>query len=182
MEAIPVEVSPMTDFCIRYPNLIRKDMKIHSSRYLFDKLLSLKTIKWHKILENLGLLVSIYKKRILIIAADGLTKELCIGAYLVAKQVIQLNLNRRSGPLFTALYLKQAATCCKQAYAGVSQSHSLLPVPVSLTRSGYPKIIPSFHRKMIMKKDQKADLLVHIYLSLVFVGLFAWRNGLTDRY
>lgn len=130
--------------------------------------------------KNLGLLVYIYKKIILIIATDGLTKELCIGAYLVAKQVIQLN--RRSGPLFTALYLKQAATCLQQAYAGVSQSHSLLPVPVSLTRSGYPKIIPSFHRKILMKKDQKADLWVHIYLSLVFVGLFAWRNGLTDRY
>lgn len=64
--------------------------------------------------------ISIYKKKILIIATDGLTKELCIGAYLVAKQVIQLN--RRSGPLFTALYLKQAATCCKQAYAGVSRT------------------------------------------------------------
>lgn len=79
-------------------------------------------------------------------------------------------------------FISKTTTCCKQAYAGVSQSHSLLPVPVSLTRSGYPKIIPSFHRKMIMKKDQKADLWVHIYLSLVFVGLFAWRNGLTDRY
>ena len=163
----------MTDFCIRYPNRIRKDMKMHFSRYLVDKSLlrpSNGTRFW------IILLVSL----ILIIATGGLTKELCIGAYLVAKQVIQLN--RRSGPLFTALYLKQAATCCKQAYAGVSQSHSLLPVPLSLTRSGYPKIIPSFHRKMIMKKDQKADLWVHIYLSLVFVGLFAWRNGLTDIY
>ncbi|KAF1856942.1 hypothetical protein Lal_00002315 [Lupinus albus] len=32
LEAIPVEVSPMTYFCIRYPNLIRKDMKMNSSR------------------------------------------------------------------------------------------------------------------------------------------------------
>ncbi|KAK7231014.1 hypothetical protein RIF29_48026 [Crotalaria pallida] len=31
LEAIPVEVSPMTDFCIRYPNLIRKDIKMNSS-------------------------------------------------------------------------------------------------------------------------------------------------------
>ncbi|KAL4292950.1 hypothetical protein AHAS_Ahas18G0080100 [Arachis hypogaea] len=27
-DLVPVEVSPMTDFCIRYPNLIRKDMRI----------------------------------------------------------------------------------------------------------------------------------------------------------
>ncbi|KAF5194794.1 RNA-dependent RNA polymerase [Thalictrum thalictroides] len=41
----------------------------------------------------------------------------------------------------------------------------LLPVPVSLTRSGYPTIIPSFPRKMIRRKDEKADQLVKIYQS-----------------
>jgi len=40
-----------------------------------------------------------------------------------------------------------AATCCKQAYVGVSQSHSLLLVASVFDD---PKIIPSFHRKMIM--------------------------------
>lgn len=140
------------------------------SRYLFDKLLSLKTIKWHNILENL---ISIIDTNNSYRRSDQGT----LYRSIPRSQVIQLN--RRSGPLFTAFYLKQAATCCKQAYAGVSQSHSLLPVA---SVSDDPQIIPSFHRKMIMKKDQKADLWVHIYLSLVFVGLFAWRNGLTDRY
>ena len=43
----------------------------------------------------------------------------------------------------------------------------LLPVPVSLTRSGYPTFIPAYHRLMIYKKDEKADLLVRLYLSFL---------------
>lgn len=50
-------------------------------------------------------------------------------------------------------------------YGGDKYVPSLLPVPVSLTRSGYPRIIPSFHRNMIYKRDEKADLLVQCYLS-----------------
>ncbi|WVY90137.1 hypothetical protein V8G54_035651 [Vigna mungo] len=119
LEAIPVEVPR-----------IRKDMKMTFSRYLFDKLLSLKTIKWHNILENL---ISIIDTN---------------------------NSYRRSdqGTLYRSIPRSQ------QAYAGVSQSHSLLPVA---SVSDDPQIIPSFHRKMIMKKDQKADLWVHIYLSIL---------------
>lgn len=117
---------------------------------LFDKLLSLKTIKWHRVLESSALLVFLFNK-VLLVIADGLTKENCIGAYLVAKQVVRLN--SKSGPLFTALYLKQCAVSLQQAYAGEPTEKGLLPVPVSLTRSGYPDIIPSFHRKMIRKKE-----------------------------
>ena len=107
----------MTDFCIRYPNLIRKDMRILPGICLTN---CFKTIKWHKIFENLGLLVSIYQKIILIIATDGLTKELCIGAYLVAKQVIQLN--RRSSPLFTAKKNKQLLAVSKRMQGSVSRT------------------------------------------------------------
>ena len=71
---------------------------MNPTRYPFDKLLSLRPIRWHKILENLALLVSIYKK-ILLVVADGLTKELCIGAYLVAKQVIYLR-----SPVYRTLF------------------------------------------------------------------------------
>lgn len=38
---------------------------------------------------------------------------------------------------------------------------------MSLTRSGYPTIIPSTHPKMIIRKDEKADPLVKINLSYV---------------
>jgi len=46
--------------------------------------------------------------------------------------------HRKSGTLFTALYLKQCAVSLQQAYAGSESPKTLLPFPVSLTRSGYP--------------------------------------------
>lgn len=51
------------------------------------------------------------------------------------------------------------------AYGGDRRRPDLLPVPVSLTRSGYPRIIPSFHRQIIRRKDERADLVVKVYLS-----------------
>ncbi|QHN95457.1 NADH-ubiquinone oxidoreductase chain [Arachis hypogaea] len=57
------------------------------------------------------------------------------------------------------LYLKQAASSLMMAYGGDEFVHPDNAVPVSLTRSGYPRIIPSHHRRMILKKDEKADML-----------------------
>ena len=45
-------------------------------------------------------------------------------------------------------------------------SPGLLSVPVSLTRTGLPRIIPAHHRRAIRKSDSKADMLVKLYLSL----------------
>ena len=42
--------------------------------------------------------------------------------------------------------------------------------PVSLNRSGIPRCIPSFHRKMIMKRDVWADKLVRFYLSMFLLS------------
>ena len=53
----------------------------------------------------------------------------------------------------------------EKAYGGVPFKPDLLPVPVSLTRSGYPRIIPPFHRLEIYKKNERSDLLVKVYLS-----------------
>lgn len=39
-------------------------------------------------------------------------------------------------------------------------------LPISLSRSGIPRIIPSHHRRMICVRDQKADMLVKWYLSI----------------
>lgn len=93
---------------------------------------------------------------------DGFTKERCIAAYLFAKQVHRLC--KKSGLLFTALYLKQCGLSLAKAYAG-DYVPSLLPVPVSLTRSGYPRIIPAYHRRKIIRRDDEADQLVQLYLS-----------------
>lgn len=43
--------------------------------------------------------------------------------------------------------------------------HGEHPCPVSLTRSGYPRIIPSFVRKRMMKGDDKTYIWVKLFLS-----------------
>lgn len=96
---------------------------------------------------------------------DGLTKETSIAAFLFGKRVIELG-----GLLFVALYCKQCASSLQIAYGGVVPQRGLLPVPVSLTRSGYPRIIPAFHRQMIRRHDSKADQLVRVYLSFFSIS------------
>lgn len=76
---------------------------------------------------------------------------------------------RKSGLFFTVLY--QCSSSLQRAYGGDKTPHSLLPVPVSLNRSGYPRIIPSFHRRMIMRKDEKADYLSSVKGYSGMVGL-----------
>ena len=49
------------------------------------------------------------------------------------------------------------------AYGGDEFVHPDNAVPVYLARSGYPRIIPSHHRRMILNKDEKADMLVKFY-------------------
>lgn len=49
-----------------------------------------------------------YLKKVLLIITDGLTKELCFGAYLFSRSVIRIG--RKSGWLHCALYLKQCAS------------------------------------------------------------------------
>lgn len=98
-------------------------------------------------------------RRKTLVTADGLTKEMCVSVYLYAKEVKRLY--KASGALFLALYLKQALFCLWSR-----RPHDRLPVPVSLTRSGFPRIIPSFIRRQKYKKDDKADMLVKIWLSL----------------
>lgn len=52
-------------------------------------------------------------------------------------------------------------------YGGKFDRHLPLPHPISLTRSGLPRNIPSFHRQMIKKRDAKADS-VRLVVLLVF--------------
>lgn len=55
-----------------------------------------------------------------------------------------------------------------QRYYGNSEKtiHLPLPFPVSLNRSGIPRCFPSFHRKMISRRDETADQLVCFFLSM----------------
>ncbi|XLR27556.1 hypothetical protein S83_055456, partial [Arachis hypogaea] len=72
---------------------------------------------------------------------DDLNKELFVWIHLVLIRIVHL------------------ASSLMMAYGGDEFVHPDNAVPVSLTRSGYPRIIPSHHRRMILKKDEKADML-----------------------
>nr|UJQ92583.1 MAG: putative RNA-dependent RNA polymerase [Mitoviridae sp.] len=136
-------------------------MKILST-LLFDVCFQVKPLKWQRVLEDSRIMISICQKMLLMLQ-DKLNKENCIAIYLFVRRV--LTLVRKSGLLFTCLYLKQCSSSLQTAYAGIKRQHERLPVPVSLNRSGYPRIIPPFHRKQILRKDEKADQLVQLYLS-----------------
>lgn len=132
------------------------------SSFLFYKCFHVAPIKWQRVLENSQVMRSILHKMLLMVS-DKLSKESCIATYLFSKEVLRLV--RKSGLLFTALYLKQCAASLQTAYGGIKRPPELLPVPVSLNRSGYPRIIPAFHRRIITRKDDRADELVRLYLS-----------------
>ena len=100
-----------------------------------------------------------------LIVSDGLTKEVCLGLHYPVKRIRELG--RKSGWLFVALYLKQASTTCLMQYYSTTGKYKpdSLSVSISLTRSGLSRIIPPYHRKMISKRDDRADVLVRLYLS-----------------
>lgn len=131
-------------------------------RELFNITLHLSPIRWQKAIRRSSIIQGLCGKASLIIF-DGLSKEICIAAYLFSKEVIRLV--RKSGPLFTALYLKQCSSSLQMSYGTLKFKHSLLPVPIALTRTGLPRIIPSFYRMRIRRRDDRADLLVQLYLS-----------------
>ena len=143
----------------------RKDQaKQHNKTMkLFDIMLRMSPVKWQKVLEDFRLIKYILK-RVTLLVSDGLTKEKCIAVHLFAKQVFRLK--KKSGLLFCALYLKQCTSSLMIAYGCSHKSPDLLPVPVSLTRKGYPRIIPRHHRYLIYKQDDRADEMVQFYLSL----------------
>lgn len=92
----------------------------------------------------------------------GVSREHCISIHLFSKKVAVLV--KGSGLLYTALSLKQCSSSLQIAYGGDRRSPGQLPTPISLTRSGYPTIIPTFHRQMMYRKDDKADKLVQLSL------------------
>jgi hypothetical protein len=57
-----------------------------------------------------------------------------------------------------------------QAYGGTREYSQPISTFVSLTRSGYPRRIPAFHRRQIMERSEESDRLVQFYLSLFGVN------------
>lgn len=83
-----------------------------------------------------------------------------------------MRLMKRSGPLFTATYLSQCSVCLQHFYADSAPIEGSVMSPyVSLTGSGISRIIPSFHRKVLLGKDrERADRIVKLYMSWFTAG------------
>src|SRR5436190_7007650 len=124
---------------------------------LFDIVLRLKPLRWQRILEDSRGLTGLLQK-VQLILFDGFTKEYSIATYLFVRRV--RHLIKTSGALACALYLKQCSTSLMVAYGGDPRKPELLPVPVSLTRRGFPRIIPAFHRQVIYAGGPRADQCV----------------------
>lgn len=95
---------------------------------LFERLISISRVRWQRVLEDSRIMRS-YLSKINLIIFDDLTKERSIAMYLFSVNVIKLV--RKSGMLFTALYLKQCASSLQMAYGGDPQPKSRLPILIS---------------------------------------------------
>lgn len=105
--------------------------------------------------------------KVQLVIKDGLTKDY---SYLISKQIFRMG--RKSGWLFCALYLKQCSLSL-MLFIGVNPSDPVRFVqfvPVSLTRSGLPRIIPSFHRRVIKSGSSRGDMLIRFYLSIFTIS------------
>lgn len=141
-------------------NLIKFDMKYQT---LFKQSLSSRHIlSWQRVLEHPRLAKSLFKKAILLVL-DRITKELCISLHLFLVSVYRIG--KISGWLYCALYLKQCMSSLKVAYGGGFDKSHPLPVRISLTRRGYPRLIPHHARKVMYRHDERADKLVQVYLT-----------------
>jgi hypothetical protein len=101
--------------------------------------------------------------KIFIVVSGHPTVEAGLASVSFARQIIHIY--RGSGPLFTALYLKQCAVSLQRHYAGHKECASN-PVSISLTRSGIPRIIPSAMRKHIRARSERGHLYVKLSLSV----------------
>lgn len=129
---------------------------------LFNILERLSLSSWRRTFESSQTLRGCLLK-VTLVVFGGYTSDLAISGYLFAKKVVRLV--RKSGLLHCALYLKQCSSSLQQAYGGTKHLPQLLPVPIALTRSGLPTIIPAHHRRAIRVGDERSDRLVKLYLS-----------------
>lgn len=60
---------------------------IRLNQPLFDRLFRLRPIKWQKIFLLLTIKALFQRAALALVVADGITRELCIGMHLTAKEV-----------------------------------------------------------------------------------------------
>lgn len=130
---------------------------------LFSNFLeTLTPVPWRSVFEHRGRLRR-FLIRIAVAVTGYLSFEEVICSLVVARRVAALV--RKSGLLFTSLYLKQCAVHLQQYYAGSTIRVGKSAVNVSLSRQGIPSIIPSHHRHCIARRGDRGHHLVRLYLS-----------------
>ena len=132
-----------------------------SLRSLSNVTESLPRVSWRRVFENTGSLRG-FLIRIFLAVTGYVTKEGAICSLFIARRVINL---RKSGLLYTSLYLKQCLVHLQQYYASSSSMVGQPAVRVSLSRDGLPRIIPKHHRSLIRKRGVRGHYLVRLYLS-----------------
>lgn len=129
---------------------------------LFPSLIRITSLRWQRVLEDTQIMKGYFQK-VSFMISSGLTKEMCIAAYLVSRELYRLG--KKSGWLFVSYYCKYASASLQRHYSG-KKDIPYQPFPISLNRSGCPRIIPPFHRLKIAKRDDYADMLVKFYMSV----------------
>lgn len=129
---------------------------------LFQVTEVLNVVSWRSIFEGTRRLMGLLL-RVPLIVTLRLHTETGLAAVSLARFVFRHS--RKSGLLHTALYLKQCSVSLQRYYAGSYRKQDTLSCVVSLTRTGIPKVIPVYLRKIIRRRDDRADKWVRIYLS-----------------
>lgn len=129
---------------------------------LFDFKDKVPVVSWRNLFELVRRLKGLLL-RVPLISSASITREVSLAAVHFVRHVIRLK--RKSGYLFTALYLKQCGVSLQRFYAGCYDPKASISVPVSLTRSGIPRVIPAVLRSHLRRRDSHGDMLVKLYLS-----------------
>nr|UJQ92537.1 MAG: putative RNA-dependent RNA polymerase [Mitoviridae sp.] len=116
---------------------------------------------WRGVLENTRRLTGLFVK-VLYCVTGGPSKGHCIALYAMSKRIIEIS--RKSGLLFTGMYLKQVSFMLQWYIGGERHSRPKLPIFISLTRSGIPRFIPPIYRKRL--RGEIDPTVVKIVLSV----------------
>lgn len=134
------------------------------SKNLFSIMVRYAALSWRRVLEDSGIFRGMLSKLTLLVYSR-LTKSRAIASYLLCKRIMVMG--RKSGWLHVSLTLKHCNTALMTYYGG--ETSYISPYPISLSRSGIPRMIPSFDRIIIRRRNEDSDKLVKWYLSFFSV-------------
>lgn len=117
---------------------------------------------WRGIFEGTKRLMG-WLLRVPLIVSLRLSVEVGLGAIHFVRTVARLR--RKSGFLFVSMYLKQCGVSLQRYYSGSYSKGEPLSVPIALTRTGIPTIIPPIPPYIRRRHDDRADRWVRIDLS-----------------